>query len=268
MRCSWSIIAVTLILASGGMLAATYPAAPAAVVSGPAAGVVQPGGPVDRLVTPRSAQAAAGKQTVVSSSNWAGYAATGTTGAFTSVESDWVQPAGHCRSGDQYAAFWVGLDGYPSTTVEQAGSEVDCIGGTAEYYAWYEMYPGASANFSDTVKPGDQLHGSVSYVGGNEFQITLTDSTEGWSQTLTQTLAGAARSSAEVIAEAPCCTSNGGILPLTNFGSVSFTGATVNSACPCKFNPVEIIMPGVTVSPIANWEDVTVSYTGAGIRPS
>src|SRR6266404_5431762 len=116
MRRSWSIIAVTLILASGGMLA-TYPAAPAAVVSGPAAGVVQPGGPVDRLVTPRSAQAAAGKQTVVSSSNWAGYAATGTTGAFTSVESDWVQPAGHCRSGDQYAAFWVGLDGYPSTTV-------------------------------------------------------------------------------------------------------------------------------------------------------
>ncbi len=267
MRRRWSIFAVTLILASGGILA-TYPATAAAGASGPAAGVVQPGGPVDHLVTPRSAQAAAGQQIIVSSSDWAGYAATGTTGGFTSVASNWVQPAGHCRSGDQYAAFWVGLDGYSSATVEQTGSEVDCIGGTAEYYAWYEMYPGASVNFSNTVKAGDQFYGSVSYIGSDKFQITLTDSTQGWSHTLTQTLAGAARSSAEVIAEAPCCTFSGSILPLTNFGSVSFTSAKVNGACLCKSNPVEIIMPGVTVSPITNLQDFIVSYTGIGILPS
>jgi hypothetical protein len=267
MRRRWSIFAVTVILASGGMLAATYPAAAAAGASGPAAGILWPGGPVDHLVTPRSAPAATGKQTVVSSSNWAGYAATGATGGFTSVASTWVQPAGQCSSGDQYAAFWVGLDGYASTTVEQTGSEVDCIGGTAQYYAWYEMYPGASVDFSNKVKPGDRFYGSVTYMGSNKFQIRLTDSTQGWSHTLTQTLAGAARSSAEVIAEAPCCTFYGGSLPLTNFGSVSFTSAKVNGACLCKSNPVEIIMPDVTVSPITNLQDFTVSYTGIGILP-
>ena len=67
------------------------------------------------------------------STNWSGYA--GTTGTYTSVTASWIQPAGHCTGGDQYAAFWVGLDGYSSSTVEQTGSEVDCIGRTAQYYA-------------------------------------------------------------------------------------------------------------------------------------
>ena len=74
------------------------------------------------------------------STNWSGYAAT--AGTYTSVSASWTQPTGTCSRGDQYAAFWVGLDGYSSSTVEQTGSEVDCVGRTAEYYAWYEMYPG------------------------------------------------------------------------------------------------------------------------------
>ena len=41
-------------------------------------------------------------------------------------------------------------------------------------------------------------------------------------------LSGAARSSAEVIVEAPCCTGSGGILPLTDFGTVSLTGSMAN----------------------------------------
>jgi hypothetical protein len=44
------------------------------------------------------------------------------------------------------------------------------------------------------------------------------------------TLAGAARSSAEVIVEAPCCTASGGILPLANFGTVHITGSTANGS--------------------------------------
>ena len=37
-------------------------------------------------------------------------------------------------------------------------------------------------------------------------------------------------SSAEVIVEAPCCTGSGGILPLTDFGTVSLTGSMANGA--------------------------------------
>jgi hypothetical protein len=161
----------------------------------------------------------------VESTNWSGYAAT--SGTFTSATASWTQPKGTCTSGDQYAAFWVGLDGYSSDTVEQTGSEVDCIGRTAEYYAWYEAYPSASVNYSNTVKAGDQFTATVTWVSGNEFSLYIDDATEGWSHTTDVDVSRAARSSAEVIAEAPCCTFSGGILPLTDFGTVDFTGSEV-----------------------------------------
>ena len=81
--------------------------------------------------------------------------------------------AGTCSRGDQYAAFWVGLDGYSSSSVEQTGSEVDCVGRTAEYYAWYEMYPGPSENYSNTVRAGDHFNASVTYEGSNEFSLYI-----------------------------------------------------------------------------------------------
>ena len=94
--------------------------------------------PQTGAVTPqhRPQTAAGGRTSVVTSSNWSGYAATGWP-AFTSVSSSWIA-AGRAmqRRQHQYAAFWVGLDGYSSSTVEQTGSEVDCAGRTAEYYAW------------------------------------------------------------------------------------------------------------------------------------
>jgi hypothetical protein len=204
------------------------------------------------------------EQTVVSSSNWAGYADTGSNDGFTNVAASWVQPAGQCSSGDQYSAFWVGLDGYTSRTVEQTGSEVDCVGQTAEYYAWYEIYPSPEVTFSNTVKAGDKFSASVSYLGANKFRLTITDATQHWKRSATRRLAGAARSSAEVIAEAPCCTSSGGILPLTSFGTVSFSGATVNNADLCTLKPVEITMPDASVSSLSNCQDFAASYTGSG----
>ncbi len=179
-----------------------------------------PGGPMKR-----GGRTFARTQGEVESTNWSGYAAT--SGTFTSATASWTQPAGTCTRGDQYAAFWVGLDGYSSDTVEQTGSEVDCIGRTAQYYAWYEAYPAASVNYSNTVKAGDQFTATVTWVSGDEFSLYIDDVTEGWSHTTDVDVSGAARSSAEVIAEAPCCTFSGGILPLTDFGTVNFSGSTV-----------------------------------------
>jgi hypothetical protein len=182
-----------------------------------------PGGPVNligRTFASHSGQA--------QSTNWSGYA--GTTGTYTSVSASWIQPKGTCSRGDQYAAFWVGLDGYNSSTVEQTGSEVDCIGRTAEYSAWYEAYPAASMNYNNTVKAGDSFTATVTYTTGNQFSLYIDDITEHWSHTTVVTVANAARTSAEVIAEAPCCTFLGGILPLTNFGTMNFTGSMANGA--------------------------------------
>jgi Peptidase A4 family len=269
MRRSWPILITTGILAFGGVLAAAGPAAAAGPSGAPGAsvrpgGVMQrPGGAAGGIATGRQHGAPGGtSQTVVSSTNWAGYAATGASGQFTSVSSSWVQPAATCSFGDQYSAFWVGLDGYSSSTVEQTGSEVDCAGRTAEYSAWYEMYPAYPVYFNNTVRPGDNFTGSVTYSGGN-FVIKLTDSTQRWSQTVTQALSGALRSSAEVIAEAPS-SSRGGVLPLTNFGTVNFTGATVNGTGLCNSSPVEIIMPSARVSSLSCPGNFSISYNGIG----
>lgn len=223
----------------------------------PDGAAVRPGG-VSHLIGPARTHPGA-RNATTTSTNWSGYAATGNNGAFSSISASWVEPTGVCRSGRQYSSFWVGLDGYNSNSVEQTGSEVDCSGSTPQYYSWYEMYPASPVNFSNPVRPGDNFTGSVTFTGGSSFTLTLSDTTEGWGHTVTQTLPGAARSSAEVIAEAPCCTASGGILPLADFGTVNFTGSTANGATLSTFNPVGITM--VSANGVA--ED-SVSALGGG----
>jgi hypothetical protein len=214
----WSILLAMLALTAGTALAAS--SASAATTS--AAGFA-PGGPV-HLVSPHI-QVRGALSHQAESTNWSGYAAT--SGTYNSVSASWTQPAGTCSRGDQYAAFWVGLDGYNSNSVEQTGSEVDCIGSRAEYYAWYEMYPNPSYSYSNTVRAGDHFTASVTYEGNNTYSLYIADSTEGWSHTTMASLS-APRSSAEVIVEAPCCTYSGGILPLADFGTMSFSGSSAN----------------------------------------
>jgi len=215
------VLSAALALSAGTAFAAS--AAPMAhAASTPSA--INPGG-IAHLIGP-TAQVAGGIHEE-ESSNWSGYAVTG--GTYSSVSASWVQPAGTCSRGDQYSAFWVGIDGFSSSTVEQTGSEVDCVGRTAEYYAWWEMYPGGSNNYSNVVKAGDHFTASVVWDGGDNFTLNIADTTQGWSQSNKQTLGSTpARSSAEVITEAPCCTNSGGILPLTDFGTVNYTGSTAN----------------------------------------
>ncbi len=161
----------------------------------------------------------------------------------------------------------MGLDGYSSETVEQTGSEVDCDGRTPEYYAWYEAYPAASEDYSNTVEPGDHLSASVTYEGSNEFSLYIDDTTRGWSHDTTVTLSGAERSSAEVIVEAPCCTDRGGILPLTDFGTIGITSSEANGfAIGNADGPTEIVTVdnegghGVNVSPLTDGENFSATW--------
>jgi len=156
------------------------------------------------------------------STNWSGYAVTGSS--FTSAKGSWTVPTANCSgvSGSQYASFWVGLDGFNSNSVEQTGTDSDCVGTRPSYYAWYEFYPHPSFQISGlTVSPGNQMSASVVYSGGT-FTLTITNVTTGRTFTKSGRVSGARRSSAEWIAEAPCCTGSGGILPLADFGTVLF----------------------------------------------
>jgi hypothetical protein len=173
------------------------------------------------------AQAVAHHLTHATSSNWSGWDNTGSK--YTSVSASWVQPSVTCsRHETSYSSFWVGLDGDGSNSVEQTGSEADCSRGTPTYYSWYEFYPAYPVNYSNTVKPGDHFSASVVSNGSGKYTLTLTDSTQNWTHTTTGSAPSATNASAEVIAEAP--SSNRGVLPLANFGTVSFSAATVNGA--------------------------------------
>ncbi len=236
----WCIPLAGLGLLLGSVIAAAGPAAaaPAARHSSlirPAVHLVRPTGHGTRPLA-----AAGGRANAASSTNWSGYAAA--SGTYTSVSANWTEPTGTCSGSAKYSSFWVGLDGYNSSTVEQTGSEVDCSGSTAEYYSWYEMYPAYPVNFSNPVSPGDKFYGSVTYNGSGRYTLVLKDLTKGWGHTVHASLSGAANSSAEVIVEAPCCTASGGILPLAHFSPVTFTSASVNGSAIGNFSPTQIIM--------------------------
>jgi hypothetical protein len=238
------ILLASLALLAGSALAATTATAaqasstPAATAS--TSGFI-PGGPIQLAGSGASPSGQPGVRNQAQSTNWSGYAAT--SGTFTTVSASWTQPAVTCSRGNQYSSFWVGLDGYNSSSVEQTGTEADCGGRTAHYSAWYEMYPAFPVTYNNTVRPGDHFNASVTYLGNSQFSLFIADTTQNWSHTTTASLSGAALSSAEVIVEAPCCTSSGGILPLANFGTMSFTGSTANgSAIGSAGGTTEIIM--------------------------
>ncbi len=162
-----------------------------------------------------------------SSTNWSGYAAYNST--FSDVRASWTQPSVNCSTkGARYAAFWVGLDGYTSNSVEQIGTDSDCASRYHPvYYAWYEMYPAGSVTLSSTyaVQPGDNMSADVA-VSGTTFTLTLTNATRGWTYTTAQTSTVAQDSSAEWVAEAPSsCFITCSVLPLANFGTMNFTAA-------------------------------------------
>jgi hypothetical protein len=162
------------------------------------------------------------------STNWSGYAVSG-HGRYTTVSSKWTQPAVDClQTPTGYSSFWVGLDGDTTNTVEQTGTEADCSSGSPSYYGWYEMYPKFPVNYSDPVAPGDSMRASVTTDGAGRFQLTLADTTKGWTRTTSARLKSAKLGSAEVIAEAP--SSSGGVLPLADFKQVGFSAATVNGS--------------------------------------
>jgi hypothetical protein len=172
------------------------------------------------------------------SSNWSGYSAI--KGRYTSVSASWIQPTASCTSATTYSSFWVGLDGDGSNTVEQTGTSADCGGGVARYYAWYEMYPKFPVNLSLAVRSGDSLSGSVTTDGSGHFTLTIRNNGTGQSVTTTQHLSHAKLASAEAIAEAP--SSSGGVLPLTNFGTVKFSSTMVNGQPIGTFSPDKIDM--------------------------
>ena len=122
-----------------------------------------------------SASAATSAASESVSQNWAGYVAGGSDSStqFSNVSGSWVQPTSKCSSGQDDAAFWVGIGGDDgqsssgfgqstlgdgsSTSLEQIGTEGNCTGNGTQYYAWYELVPAAPVQVNVTIHPGDHI---------------------------------------------------------------------------------------------------------------
>jgi hypothetical protein len=164
------------------------------------------------------------------SENWAGYVVHDNHGQnFSSVSGSWTQPAVSAGSGQGYSAFWVGLGGgsQQSQALEQIGTSANVVKGKTQYSAWYELVPAPERKLSLAIQPGDHMSGRVT-VNGRQVTLALSDQTSGQSVTKTLQMNAPDTSSAEWIAEAPSAENPGGgtqILPLANFGKVTFTNA-------------------------------------------
>jgi Peptidase A4 family len=177
---------------------------------------------------------------VADSSNWSGYAAVAKPDvALRYVQTTFTVPTINCAktpigsSGQNYAAEWVGLDGFNSATVEQTGVDSICnsSSGPATNQAWYEMFPLDPVVFSG-VNPGDTIFVSVYYDSSTkDYQLTLDDKTTGATMETNQPCPSGStcdRNSAEVIEEDPGGSVAGGI-NLADFGTVNFTVSHVTS---------------------------------------
>jgi hypothetical protein len=226
-------------LAGAGLAAAVLTGTPAAL----AAPAPSRAGPAQ--VTAQSAG--------LESNSWAGYELSGADGAFSSVSASWTQPTATCTKTESSVAFWVGLDGISSDSVEQVGTLAECVSGSASYLGWYEMYPAAPVDYTNVVKPGDALSASVTFSGTDTYTLVLADSTQGWNETEVVDEAGLARSSAEVVTSGPGA--DGSSPELTDFGKVTYTGCDVNGTSMGTQSPVKVTMVddkgNVMVSPSA-----------------
>ena len=171
--------------------------------------------------------------TSLQSSNWSGYQINQTA---QYAQSGWTIPTvtkpfpGYSTSG-YYSSTWSGIGGgfnSGSGALIQSGSTQDISStGTTSYYFWYEIVGGTGDTGGEVrvsglaAHPGD-VAGSVAIwtpTGGAQMGVCNFTSNVCLSFTHSSSAPGI---SEEWIVEAP---SAGGILPLANFGSVTFVNA-------------------------------------------
>lgn len=166
------------------------------------------------------------------STNWAGYAQTGSAGQFRSSTASWTVPK-TATTYPGYSSTWVGVDGAANSYLTQTGTEADVVNGKVSYYAWWEVItpsdPAPETRFSRfPISPGDAITASV-VTNGTTSTMTLTDTTTGQTASKTAAYTGPG-ASAEWIQEDTDV--NGYISTAPNWGSVTFRAITVNGASP------------------------------------
>jgi Peptidase A4 family len=164
------------------------------------------------------------------SDNWSGYVLPTASGSVTQVEGDWTVPTANCASTpNAFSSSWVGIDGQMDSQVLQTGTETDCVKGQQLDYGWFENYPSPPVGLDIAVHSGDVISGELVEVAPGYWSYTLTDLTSGQVVTSPSPIAyQGPGSSAEWIEEDP----GDQVHPLTDFGTIDFSGLSVNGSTP------------------------------------
>jgi hypothetical protein len=159
---------------------------------------------------------------------WSGYVLTGPADAavsFTSVTGTWKVPTVSCGREASSSAVWVGLGGYSTQVLEQAGVNANCDAhGKPVYFAWFELVPDIARNINAKVFPGDTIASSVKINHFAVVALRVENRTRHWSFTRRITWGTSDTGSAEWITEAPnnCIRNLCSVASLANFGRVTF----------------------------------------------
>jgi hypothetical protein len=174
-----------------------------------------------------------------------------------------VTPGGS-GDGDWWSVAWIGIDGWGSGDVLQAGTghHVSRTNGvvTENYFTWYEWFPNNWVEISNIpVVPGDAISVMVRYLGITngigQGLATLTNLTTGISGTVNfsapagTTLQG---DSAEWIMERPKI--NGNLVDLPEYGHITFSGCQTNSVPGSSAQPVNMTDSAGTIMSSAELE--------------
>ncbi|GAS80762.1 G1 family glutamic endopeptidase [Paenibacillus amylolyticus] len=163
------------------------------------------------------------------SSNWSGYARTGTQNQYRRISAEWTVPYVLPGTRNSYSSAWIGIDGFENSSLIQTGTGHDWIQGKPSYYAWWEILPDAETIIPHPVSPGHRIRAVISKLTRKTWCITLSNLTLGWTFRTIQYYSGPL-SSAEWIVEAPTVGSS--IASMARLTPVTFNMCRLNGQSP------------------------------------
>ncbi|RPD55203.1 acid proteinase [Lentinus tigrinus ALCF2SS1-7] len=228
--------------------------------------------PKQLVVRPVTEEQAAGNTTHPEfSSNWSGAVLVAGANTFKSVTGTFTvptprEPSG--GSGTHSASAWVGIDGDTcGNAILQTGIDFTVSGSSTSFDAWFEWFPDFAHDFTGiTVRPGNSITVSVTATSLTGGTATIVNHSTG--QTVSHTFSGQpalCQENAEWIVED--FSEGGGLVPLANWGTVTFTGVSAGTSSgtttPAGATIIDMEQNGrVLTSVSSSSSSVTVSYTG------
>ncbi|GJE96319.1 peptidase G1 domain-containing protein [Phanerochaete sordida] len=166
------------------------------------------------------------------SSNWAGAVLNEGPGTWFTVQGTWEVPSpgpGPFNANFGAASSWVGIDGDTcGNAILQTGVDMIYDNGKASFQAWYEWFPAFAQDFSLLVGPGDHVTAIVEATSPTTGTAILINNSSGEEVSVQLSSASAlCQQDAEWIVED--YQENGSMVPLANFGTVTFFSATAET---------------------------------------